>query len=128
MEIVPWTPIPIPHPRPKKPKPKPKLQPLPIVPIRRTDVEIKGLATQFAAAKARIAQARAATVSFDSTVGSFVSDLEDVTAQVAAMHSDLNFEAATLGNSVPTAAAPSPVAPVGAKPTEGANQPSVKVG
>ncbi len=91
-------------------------------------MEIKGLATQFAAAKARIAAARAATVNFDTTVSSFVSDLEDVTTQVAAMHSDLTFEAQTLGNGGPVGnsaapATPGTSSPVGAQPAETAQMP-----
>ena len=89
-------------------------------------MEIKGLATQFAAAKARIAAARAATMNFDTTVSSFVSDLEDVTTQVAAMHSDLTFEATQLGNGGPAPVTPSvAAAPVGAQPAETAQMPKV---
>ncbi len=62
-------------------------------------MEIKGLAASFQNAKKRIAEAREATGKFDQTVGAFVASLEDVTTQVDAMHSDLKFEAETLGNS-----------------------------
>lgn len=89
-------------------------------------MEIKGLATQFAAAKARIAAARAATVNFDSTVSAFVADLEDVTTQVAAMHSDLTFEAQTLGNNAPQQTSSVTTAAVGARPAETAQLPKAE--
>ena len=114
MKIVPWTPIPV-------PKPRPKQKILPMVPIRRTDVEIKGLAERFAAAKRQISAARDATGKFDETVGAFVSSLNDVTDQVSKMHDDLKFESETLGNSPPAASAP-----VGSQPAETAHLPSVK--
>ena len=95
-------------------------------------MEIKGLAVSFANAKKRISEARAATGKFDVTVGAFISSLDDVTTQVDAMHSDLKFEAETLGNGGGNSAegsvepAQSGVnTPVGAKPSEVAHLPKV---
>ena len=86
-------------------------------------MEIKGLAVSFQNAKKRIAEARAATGKFDVTVGAFISSLDDVTTQVDAMHSDLKFEAETLGNNAPQQTSS---APVGANPAETAHLPKAE--
>lgn len=75
-------------------------------------MEIKGLGASFARAKGLIGIVRDATTKFEQTVTPFLSDLDDVTKQVAAMHSDLKFEAETLGN------ASVDIKPVDAQPSE----------
>ena len=94
------------------------------------DMEIKGLGAAFQAAKARIAHARNAVTTFEQTSAAFVGDIEDVTKQIDAMHSDLKFEATQLGNGGPTdtALTPSASSPVGAQPAEGAALHDVKAG
>ena len=94
------------------------------------DMEIKGLGAAFQAAKARIAHARNAVTTFEQTSAAFVGDIEDVTKQIDAMHSDLKFEATQLGNGGPTvtASTPSASSPVGAQPAEGAALHDVKAG
>ena len=94
------------------------------------DMEIKGLGAAFQAAKARIAHARNAVTTFEQTSAAFVGDIEDVTKQIDAMHSDLKFEATQLGNGGPTdtASTPSASSPVGAQPAEGAALHDVRAG
>ena len=93
------------------------------------DMEIKGLGAAFQAAKARIAHARNAVTTFEQTSAAFVGDIEDVTKQIDAMHSDLKFEATQLGNGPPeTGSSLSASSPVGARPAEGAALHDVKAG
>ena len=93
-------------------------------------MEIKGLGAAFQAAKARIAHARNAVSTFEQTSAAFVGDIEDVTKQIDAMHSDLKFEATQLGNGGPTdtVSMSSASSPVGAHPAEGAALHDVKAG
>jgi hypothetical protein len=92
------------------------------------DMEIKGLGAAFQAAKARIAHARNAVTTFEQTSGAFVADIEDVTKQIDAMHSDLKFEATQLGNSPPSSSdgASGSTASVDARPSETAHLSAVK--
>lgn len=87
-------------------------------------MEIKGLGASFARAKGLIGVVREATAQFEETVTPFLSDLSDVTKQVAAMHSDLKFEAETLGNGASSTVSvkPSPdiAKPVDSQPSESA--------
>lgn len=89
-------------------------------------MEIKGLGASFARAKGLIGTVRDATSKFEETVTPFLSDLDDVTKQVAAMHSDLIFEAETLGNGGSAQQSGDTVKPVSAQPSENAQLAEVK--
>lgn len=79
-------------------------------------MEIRGLGARFASAKGRIAEMRDATTKFEETATPFLSDLDDVTNQIAAMHADLKFEAETLGNGSSTVSGGSSTVTVTSKP------------
>lgn len=61
-------------------------------------IEIKGLGAAVQSAKAGIAGLRAETAGLSTDATALVTAIKDVRAQIAQAHSDLKFEAETLGN------------------------------
>jgi hypothetical protein len=76
-------------------------------------IEIKGLGSAVAEAKKGIAGVRAATMGLSAESARLIAAVNDVRAQIAQAHDDLQFEATMLGNSEPSSTTQSqPAEPV----------------
>jgi hypothetical protein len=64
-------------------------------------IEIKGLGSTVQRARDAINSARRASTDLETAAGAFAVDADEITGQIKKHHTDLLFEAQTLGNSPP---------------------------
>jgi len=64
-------------------------------------IEIKGLGATVQRARDAINSARRASTDLETAAGAFAADADEITGQIKKHHTDLLFEAQTLGNSPP---------------------------